>query len=301
MTRFVLVLAATLQVLACGCGQSEPTFTGEHAWEYLTRQCGYGPRVVGSSAHDSTRALIVDRLSACGARVSVQRFEVPDPYAPRTMELRNIIGSFFPDREKRVLLAAHYDTRPWADQESDTTLWDQPILGANDGASGVAVLLELADVLAAQPPSGVGVDLVFFDGEDYGKEGELRFYLLGSRYFAANLAGYRPRCGILLDMVGAADAEIGKEGYSLQRAPDLTDELFGRAAELELTVFVPENRSPVIDDHLPLQQAGIAIVDLIGLPYPYWHTLADTPDKCSAETLRQVGTLITNFIYDFPY
>lgn len=301
MTRFVVAIAATLQVLAFGCGQSQPVFTGEPAWEYLVAQCDYGPRVVGSPAHDSTKAFIVGHLRQAGATVSMQRFEIEDPYGSRTMVLANIVGSFFPDRKKRLLLAAHYDSRPWADQESDTTLWDQPITGANDGASGVAVLLELADLLAGQAPAGLGIDLVFFDGEDYGKEGDPRYYLLGSRYFAANLAGYRPRCGILLDMVGGRDGTIGKEGYSLQRAPDVTETLFQRAAELELSVFVPENRSAILDDHIPLQQAGIAMVDLIGLPYASWHTLDDTPDKCSVETLRQVGTLLANFIYDFPY
>jgi Zn-dependent M28 family amino/carboxypeptidase len=211
------------------------------------------------------------------------------------------VGSFYTDERTRLLVAAHYDTRPWADQEEDTTAHLLPIPGANDGASGVAVLLELAHVLAANRPRGVGVDLVFFDGEDYGKEGDTQFYLLGSRHFAANLSGYRPWGGIVLDMVGAKDARIAREGHSLDGAPELTDELFGRAARLELDVFVEGRLTPIFDDHVPLLQAGIPTVDLIGLPYPYWHTLEDTPDKCSSGTLRAVGALVTDLIYDFPH
>ncbi|MDH3215221.1 MAG: M28 family peptidase [Candidatus Krumholzibacteria bacterium] len=240
-------------------------------------------------------------LKRAGAKVTLQRFSTPDPYQSRTLNLTNIVGSFFPNRKQRLLLAAHYDTRPWADEEEDEKLWQQSIVGANDGASGVAVLLELADILAQRRPKRVGVDLVFFDGEDYGKAGDLQFYLLGSKHFVANLQGYRPECGIVLDMVGAEGGKIRQEGNSLSVAPQLTQELFARAARLGLDVFVPQRSEPIYDDHVPLLQAGIPTVDLIGLPYPYWHRLGDTPDKCSKETLRQVGTLVVDFIYDFGF
>ena len=292
------LLAAT--VLA-GCSRGAPVFTGDEAWRYLVKQCEYGPRVPGTAAHDSTKSLIFRALRSAGAAVSVQRFEIPDPYHPgEPLQLTNITGSFYPKSRRRFLVAAHYDCRPWADEDPDSTAWTQPVPGANDAASGVAVLLELAGILGRRPPGDLGVDLVFFDGEDYGKAGDLEHYLIGSKFFAVNLGGYRPVGGILLDMVGGRDARIGMEGNSLAQAPELTRALFERAAQLGLTVFVAEPADPVYDDHVPLLMAGIPTVDLIGLPYDHWHTVADTPDKCSPETLRQVGTLVADFLYRYP-
>jgi Zn-dependent M28 family amino/carboxypeptidase len=246
------------------------------------------------------RTLIVDELRTAGAVVRLQRFEIEDPYGSGRLPLANIIGSFYPGEKRRFLLAAHYDTRPWADEDEDPDAHSQPILGANDGASGVAVLLEMAGILGSHRPKGLGVDLVFFDGEDYGRSGDTQHYLLGSKHFAANLGGYRPQGGILLDMVGARDARIGQEGTSLNHAPELTAKIFERAQRLGLDLFVAEPAEAIYDDHVPLLQAGIPVVDLIGWPYPFWHTLADTPDKCSQETLRSVGTLVADIVYDMP-
>jgi Zn-dependent M28 family amino/carboxypeptidase len=285
-----------------GCRAEEtPVFTGEAAWKHLNAQCDFGPRPPGSAAHAQTIRYIAGHLKEQGAAVSFQRFQLEDPYSDGTLDLINIIGSYSPKADKRVLLAAHFDTRPWADQEKVDSLRALPILGANDGASGVAVLLELAEILGKRPPKDLGVDLVFFDGEDYGKDSDLEHFLLGSKYFAANLGGYRPVCGILLDMVGAADARIEQEANSLAKEPELTAELFRRAEALGLDVFVARRGQPVYDDHIPLLLAGIPMVDLIEFPYTYWHTLEDTPDKCSQETLRQVGVLVTDFLYDFYY
>jgi glutaminyl-peptide cyclotransferase len=243
----------------------------------------------------------VSHLKARGAEVTLQRFRRGDPYADRTLTFTNIIGSFSPDRKKRVLLGAHYDTRPWADREEADSLHGVPILGANDGASGVAVLLEIADMLSVKTPKSPGVDLVFFDGEDYGKEGDLDHYLIGSKYFAANLGGYRPVFAIILDMVGATDARILQEGNSLGGAPELTEEIFRRAQTLGLDVFVARKGDSVYDDHIPLLLAGIPAVNLIGFPYTYWHTLQDTPDNCSKETLRQAGVLAADILYNFSF
>ncbi len=289
-------MAIGLSLASCA-GGDEVEFTGESAWRYLVAQCDFGPRPPGTAAHDSTVRFIAGQLQTRGAKVTFQRFERDDPYADRTLRFVNVVGSFSPAQKKRVLLAAHFDTRPWADQEKADSLHGYPIMGANDGASGVAVLLEIADLLSRKTPRGLGVDLVFFDGEDYGKEGDLEHYLIGSKHFAANLQTYRPVCGILLDMVGGTGAKIYQEGNSVSGAPELTEELFRRARELELDVFVPRRVQPIYDDHVPLLLAGIPTVDLIGLPYPYWHTLGDTPDKCSTDTLRQVGTLLVDFLY----
>ncbi len=296
-----LVAVVLTGIVGCGSDEKQPEFTGEAAWRYLQEQCDFGPRPPGSAAHDNTIRFITDRLKECEADVTLQRFKRGDPYADGTMTFTNIIGSFAPDRKKRVLLAAHYDTRPWADREDTDSLRALPIVGANDGASGVAVLLEIADMLNAGMPKGLGVDLVYFDGEDYGKEGDLDHYLIGSRYFAANLGGYRPVCAILLDMVGAADAKILQEGNSMGGAAELTDEVFRRAETLGLDVFVARKGDSIYDDHIPLLMAGIPAVDLIGFPYAYWHTLEDTPERCSKETLRQVGVLVTDILYNFSF
>ena len=173
-------------VAGCGTADRGASFTGEAARKYIDEQCRFGPRPPGTKAHDNTVRFIGAHLKDRGADVSFQRFTRNDPYGDRQLSFTNIIGSFAPDRKKRVLLGAHYDTRPRADQEETDSLRALPILGANDGASGVAVLLEIADLLAVKMPKGPGVDLVFFDGEDYGKEGDLEHYLIGSKYFAAN-------------------------------------------------------------------------------------------------------------------
>jgi hypothetical protein len=288
-------------ICAAGCGGSAGEFTGDRAWSYLVQQCEYGPRVPESAAHEQTVRFIAERLQKNGATVSLQRFQVDDPYGDGALNLKNIIGSFAPDTRRRVLLAAHFDSRPWADEEPAESLWTTPIIGANDGASGVAILLEIADMLGRTLPNNLGVDLVFFDGEDYGKKNDLEHYLLGSKYFAANLGGYRPECGILLDLVGGKDAVIRKEGYSVSQAPRLTNELFGRAEELGLSLFVPVVSNPIYDDHVPFLRAGIPMVDLIGLPFEHWHTLRDTPENCSKESLRQVGTLVADFIYNYSF
>jgi glutaminyl-peptide cyclotransferase len=296
----VFLIAAAIAG-GCASGTKDAVFTGEPSKKYIEEQCRFGPRTPGSKAHDKEVRFISAHLKDCGADVTYQRFTRDDPYGEGTLTFTNIIGSFAPDRKKRVLLGAHYDTRPRADQEKADSLRSLPIPGANDGASGVAVLLEIADLLSVNMPKGLGVDLVFFDGEDYGKEADLEYYLLGSKYFAANLGGYRPACAIVLDMVCAADAEFLPEGNSRAGAPDLTAEVYRRARTLGLGVFHDGQGQFVYDDHIPLLLAGIPSVDIIDFPYTYWHTLEDAPDKCSVETLRQVGVLVADILYNFSF
>lgn len=286
---------------ATGCAKSTPEFDADVAWSYLVKQCEFGPRVPGSAAHDSTVQFIAGRLRDAGVEVSLQRFELDDPYGDGKLRLVNVVGRFAAERRRRILLGAHFDSRPWADQERVDSLRSRPVPGANDGASGVAILLAVADVLGETSPPEVGVDLVFFDGEDYGKSMDLDYYLLGSKHYVENLGEPRPECGILLDLVGGTGAKIRKEGYSLAHAPELTDELFRRAERLRLDVFVPSPNQSYYDDHVPFLRAGIPMTDLIGLPFPHWHTLRDTPENCSPETLRQVGTLVLDFLYDYKW
>jgi Zn-dependent M28 family amino/carboxypeptidase len=200
------------------------------------------------------------------------------------------------------LLCAHWDTRPRADHDQNIERRNEPILGANDGASGVAVLLEIASLMSKQPPP-VGVDIVLFDGEDYGLEGDTPNYLLGSRHFAdTKPPEYVPRFGILLDMVGDRSLEISKEGNSVAFAPDIVELVWATARSLNCPEFVDVVVEPITDDHVPLNEAGIKTVDLIDFRYPdethrYWHTHEDTPDKCSVESLEVVGTVLTHVVY----
>ena len=239
---------------------------------------------------------IAERLRRYGASVSAQPFDAVISDGD-TLHLVNIIGNYRSRSRERVLLGAHYDTRPRADRDPDAALRAKPIIGANDGASGVAVLLEVARLLgSAEPP--VGVDLVFFDGEDWGKEGSIGDYLLGSKHFATHLRGYRPRAVIVVDMVGERGATFPVEGFSQAAAPALCDDVFTIAARLGVSQFKREPGPSIIDDHVPFMQAGFPAIDIIDFEYRCWHTLADTPDKCSSESLGAVGKVLMGYLWE---
>lgn len=294
------MLAVGFLILTASCERAQPTFDADRAWAHLIKQVDYGPRVPGSAARDSVARYLTRNLVGYGGEVSTQRFDVNDPYADRIIPMINVIAYFYPDRSRRVMLAAHYDSRPWADQETVDSLRALPVPGANDGASGVAVLLEIARLIGNQDP-GIGVDFVFFDGEDYGKKEDLEYYLLGSKYFVATRPDYRPTCGVLLDMVAGEGSIIACEGYSRAHAPELTDTLFARAERLSLEFFRRFDAGPIYDDHVPFLRAGIRVVDLFGYEYAWWHTVDDLPEHCSRDRLGQVGTLLVDFLYDFPF
>lgn len=298
----LLTACAATAMVAGGCGASEaPAFSADSAWVHIERQVAFGPRVPGSAARDSAARYLARTLERYGARVSLQAFDVDDPYRPEPLRLINIMGSFAPDRSKRLMLAAHYDSRPWADQEADTTLWNTPIPGAVDGAAGVGVLLEVGRILGAALPAEIGVDIVLFDGEDYGREGDIEYYLLGSQGFVARAAGYRPAAAILIDMVGGRGTRVREEGFSRQRSPRLLDFVFGRAASLGLTYFEAVAGAPMYDDHIPLLQAGYDAIDLFGYDYAAWHTLEDDLDQVDRALLAEVGSLLRSIAYDFAY
>ena len=195
------------------------------------------------------------------------------------------------------MLCAHWDSRPISDMDPDSSKRELPILGANDGASGVAVLLEMSRLLKDHRPP-VGVDLVFFDGEDYGTDKWPGGWFLGSKYFADNLGGYRPRLALLIDMIGDKNLQIYREGISQEYAGDLNDYIWNTAADLGARDFIDEVRDTISDDHVPLLSKGIKSIDIIDFDYPYWHTQEDTPDKCSAESLGEVGRVLTAAIFD---
>ncbi|MBN1560597.1 M28 family peptidase [candidate division KSB1 bacterium] len=265
---------------------------------YLKAQCDFGPRNPGSAGHCQCREYLVAQLKKSAEFVTTQQFVFSFGSPRQSMTGYNIIGRFRLAVRDRVLLCAHWDTRPWADEDPDAAHHQMPVLGANDGASGVAVLLHMAELIATTPPA-VGVDIVFFDAEDAGTHQENRTWALGSAAFAREYAySFNPRYAILLDMIGDAQLNIYQEAYSVEYARALVNRLWDKAAELGIDEFIPEMGYAVYDDHIPLLQAGIQSVDIIDFDYKYWHTLADTPDKCSAASLEKVGRVVTAVIYE---
>lgn len=269
-----------------------PEFDAEHAFQYLTRQCEFGPRNPGSNGHENAKKYIISELKQYSKEVVTQEFEYSDKQ--KLLKLTNIIARFGKKGGEKILLSAHWDTRPFAEHDVNPEKRDIPIIGANDGASGVAVLLEVARTLKAKPPENE-IFIVFFDGEDYGKNTNEMF--LGSRYFASNMAQWKPDYGILLDMIGDKELDLPIEQISFRAAPDLTQKVWQTAKDLGLDAFHPQLGPAIMDDHVPLIEAGVPCIDIIDFDYPYWHTTEDTPDKCSAESLGTVGKLILALIY----
>ncbi len=295
MRSWSLVVALSLSI-ACAAGtRAAPQFDGDAALSYVETQMGFGPRVPNTEGHRLTGDWILERLNSTADTVEVQAFDHVTVDGD-TLHLRNFIGRFRPDAPDRILYLAHWDTRPVADKSANMAQQRLPVPGANDGASGVAVLLGVADELHRMPPA-VGVDLLFVDGEDYGDFGLDQDVLLGSKYFAANLPeGYKPLFGVLFDMVGDKDLVLYKEWNSVDGAPEVVERIWRRADELGYRrTFVSEVGITVTDDHIPLLKAGIRTADLIHLP-PYHHTTDDTLDKISARSLQIVGSVAVSLV-----
>jgi len=295
--------------------KSYPSFDGNRALEHIYTQVGFGPRIPGSDGHARTRAFLIETLEQYAEQVGDLPFTYTDAHdSSNIIEGFNIVASFNlnPRVNKRVMLAAHWDTRPFADRDPIESNKQSPVPGANDGASGVAVLLELARVFASDPPD-IGVDIVLFDLEDMGddsgdqssnetapdsSEGKNPF-AIGSAYFAEHQPDYQPEYGILLDMVCDAQLKIPKESNSLRYARRIIDKVWDAADKVGATAFIDKQGQPVLDDHFAFLQRGIQVIDLIHTPFPsYWHTTGDTPDKCSVESLQQVGNVLIRVIYN---
>jgi Zn-dependent M28 family amino/carboxypeptidase len=278
-----------------------PVFDGDRAFRFLTRQTSFGPRNPNSLGHSQCLQYLTTTLQGYADSVTLQPF-VHQGYNGETLRLTNVIARFRPDLHSRIILCAHWDTRPRADRDDDPAKRETPILGANDGASGVAVLLEIASLMKEAPPP-IGVDIILFDGEDYGLEGDHARYLLGSRLFARTRpADYLPRFAILLDMVGDRFLDIPREAQSVRFAPDVVELVWSTARSLSITQFTNGPGEEILDDHIPLNEAGIKAIDLIDFNYPdytnrYWHTHQDIPENCSAESLSAVGTVVTHVVY----
>lgn len=278
-----------------------PAFDADSAHALLRRQVEFGPRVPGTPGHAAQVQWMVEYLRTRADTVIVQSFD--QEIDGETVRLHNIFARFRPDDRSRVLLAAHWDTRPASDEESDPAKRALPILGANDGASGVAVLLTLADMFAQQAPP-IGVDILLTDGEDYATgPGDYDNMYLGAKYFAANQpAGYPPLYGILLDLVGDQNPRFEMEGYSQQYAPEVVQRVWRVAEGLGYgNVFVGSSGMSVMDDHVPLNQGGIRTINIIDMDYgpgnAYWHTQDDVVEHTSPRGLRATGEVIAALVY----
>src|SRR5688500_10182385 len=266
------------------------TFDGTAALEYARAQVAFGARGPGGAAARRGGDWLVARMRERADTVIVQT------WTHRTRDgadvpMRNIFAQIRPALAERVLYVAHWDTRPTSDSEYERELREKPSLGANDGASGVAMLLALADALKQVPPA-VGVDILFVDGEDYGEFGPDVDVVIGSAYFAANvpIPGYRPAYGVVWDMIGDRDLRIQQEGHSMREAPDVVERVWAKAAALGYRRhFDPSRGYQVMDDHVPLQRIGWSVINVIDLDYVYHHTTGDTIDRISAESLTIVG------------
>jgi glutaminyl-peptide cyclotransferase len=305
----VLILAAPT---AIAVEPSTNPINAARAMGYLEAICAIGPRVSGSRGMIEQQKLITDHFKKLGMEVEVQRFQAAHPQnRSRRVKMANLVVRWRPEAIQRVLFCAHYDTRPFPDQDRDPQARRSGVfIGANDGGSGTALLMELGNLMAekfdeAAPDQSFGVDFVFFDGE------ELVFndrdpYFLGSQWFATQYAKRKPLpavdggeervwnydAAVLFDMVADKNLQVHWEGHSIasRQSRPIAREVWDVAERLGVKEFVPQVRHTVQDDHLALRQyGGIRAIDVIDFDYPYWHTTGDTPDKCSGESLAKVG------------
>lgn len=319
--RFLSLIVTSLMLIGCfpeqqgaglqfsSKGREVPEFSSESAYQFIQTQVEFGPRVPNTYGHAETRKYLETKFREYAGvnAVFAQEF-TSENYSGTDLEMANIIAAFNLEASDRIMLCAHWDTRPRADE--DTSRTSEYIAGADDGGSGVGVLLELARIFSENPPP-IGVDLVLFDGEDYGTQGDLKNYFLGSRYWSQNppVPGYQPRFGILLDMVGAEDAKFPKESYSLTYAPNLVEEIWQIAADKGYgDIFLNEEGAGVLDDHYIVNQyTDIPVIDIINhtagadgniIFADHWHTHRDDMPIISKETLQAVGDVLLELIYN---
>jgi len=292
-----------------------PDFNADSAYAFVEAQVNLGPRVPGTANHRRAAELFIKKLKGYGGNVVEQDFTATT-FDGKTVDLKNIIASFYPQSRRRILLGAHWDTRPFADK--DTVRQDEPIDGANDGASGVGVLLEIARIISENDP-GVGVDIILFDGEDWGNDVQTQervptppgldtWYCLGSQHWSKNphSPNYSAYFGILLDMVGGENATFLKEGYSMEYAPLIVDRVWKTATRLGYSAFfIPREGAAIIDDHLFVNRyRNIPMIDIIPTDIEddsfgaFHHTHADNMDIISRETLDAVGETVLQVVFE---
>ena len=303
MKKIILI---AIFFVGCSSDSSEkkiPSFNQKMAFQHLLDQCSYGPRNPGSEGHQEFSKYLEEYLSSLSKNVIIQEFSYTEHLTTKKRKGKNLIAQFNLESEERLLLGAHWDTRSLSDEDPDEEKKLLPVLGANDGASGTAVLMELASIFSKNNPP-IGIDIVFFDAEDVGINGKPYTFAMGSEYFSKNLPIEKPNFAIIVDMVGDKFLKIPIERFSYQVNPEMVKEIWGLANDLGLSAFEYRIGYEIYDDHVPLwENAQIPAIDIIDFDYPnlfynYWHTQKDIPENCSPQSLQQVGTLLLNYIYD---
>ena len=292
MKRIIIIYTLFLGVILGG----NLPFDAYRAFSYLEKQVAFGPRVPGSAEHIVCRDWIIEKSKTFADTVIIQQYEAYRPDNKTTVNAYNIIARFNPEKSKRVMLSTHWDTRPISYQ--DFVYYNTPVPGANDGASGTAVLLELMMHIKNINPN-VGIDIVFWDAEDMGLAGSGKYFCQGSDYYAENPQLPLPEKGILIDMIGDRDLNLPIEANSMQYAPELVNEVWDIAGELGYgQIFQKQVGVDIYDDHVPLSiKAGIPTIDIIDFYYTYkgknlWHTPRDLPAHCSPHSLKCVGDVL---------
>jgi hypothetical protein len=342
--RHLFLTAASMLLIGTatlGCGNTKtqttntattaiagPDFSADSAYAFCERQCSFGPRTMNSEAHEQCAQWIVSKFQEYGMAITEQRATLRG-FDGTPLLSNNIIAAYRPEAENRILICAHWDSRPWADNDPDEANWTKPVMAANDGASGVAVMLELARLLCLteNAPSesedstaanakryalnaNLGIDFICFDAEDWGSDNVSDSWALGAQYWAAHphREDYRARFGILLDMVGGQGARFFREGYSLYYAPEVVAKVWKAAQTVGFGSFFPQKDGGTItDDHGPVNEvAGIPCIDII--PYypdcrassfgPTWHTVNDDMAHIDRSTLKAVGQTLVQVIFE---
>jgi len=302
MIKFLFIL-----FIIVGCSQNDskmdmPSFNEQRAFQHLIDQCSYGPRNPGSIGYNNFATYLEKYLKNLSSNIIIQDFTYLEHITGVERNGKNFIIQFNKESNERILIGAHWDTRAISDEDTDEDNRSMPVLGANDGASGTAVLMELATIFSINSPP-IGVDIVFFDAEDVGISGQPTTYAMGSEYFSKNLPIDKPDSGIIVDMVGDKYLKIPIERFSYQIDRDAVKELWSLASDLSLSAFEYTVGYEIYDDHVPLwENAKIPTIDIIDFDYPnlfynHWHTQNDTPENCSPQSLGQVGTLLVNYVY----
>lgn len=327
MTHFLYIALIACSLMACNQPKNQqqekvlvsqapktaaPSFDADSAYAYIAKQVDFGPRVPNSQAHKACADYLAAELKRFGAKVYEQDM-ILTAYDNTNLQTRNIIGAFNPDSSKRILLFAHWDSRPYSDHDPNPANHRKPIDGADDGGSGVGALLEIARQIGQKDP-GVGIDIIFFDAEDYGTPEFVDTYkadtwCLGSQFWAKNphVPNYKADYGILLDMVGTKNAAFFKEQTSMRYAARIVEMVWNTARDLGYgKYFINSAGGPITDDHeYVIKGRNIPCIDIINLDPDsntgfgsYWHTQEDTMDNINRETLKAVGQTVLEVIYN---
>lgn len=293
-----LLLACTA-LGACSGGAAYPEFDAIRVQTLIEKQVAFGPRVPGSDAWRDCRVYLKNYFDSLGYQVELQEFTHYDYLQGISVPMSNIIIRQPEGLAKSgppILLGAHWDSRPRCEQDPDPARRLDSLPGAVDGAAGVALLMELARMFAESPPDAP-VEFALFDGEDWGQEGDINQYGIGSNEFARNISREDYRFAIIADLFAHSGARLAREGVSQRYAGEINDLLWNTARDLGITRFVDTLGREVIDDHLPLLNVGIKTIDIIDMDYPHWHTTQDTPDKCDSAAIADVGRVIAHVVY----